>query len=229
MLRTLLLLSGVFFALTSPAPAADRLFPEVEHYARERLAEFDQIPEDRRRSLSEIAQYISDRRAEGKPVQLLFVCTHNSRRSHLAQVWAAVGAVHFGLDNVTTYSGGTEATAMNSRTVAALRRAGLKISTEDMSANPRYAVAFSKDATPQVYFSKTLAEPPNPTKDFAAIMTCSSADAACPTVLGADLRMAITYEDPKASDDTAEEAATYDRRSRQIAREMLFMMSHAAR
>ncbi|MGN6545090.1 MAG: protein-tyrosine-phosphatase [Aureliella sp.] len=228
-LRKILFTLGAVFALTIHAPAAERLYPEVERYVQQRLAEVDQIPAERREQLRKLSQYIADHRAAGKPVRLLFVCTHNSRRSHFAQVWAQVGAAHFGLDNVKTYSGGTEATAMNSRTVAALKRAGLKTSTDDPSSNPKYVVAMASNLEPLVCFSKTLAEPPNPTEQFAAIMTCSSADAACPTVQGAELRLAVTYDDPKASDGTAEEAATYDERSRQIAREMIFVMSQVAR
>lgn len=229
MILRMLLTIGVLLTLATHTTAQERLYPEVQHYVKERLAEVDQIPGERREQLRELAQYIAAHRSDDKPVKLLFVCTHNSRRSHLAQVWAQVGASYFGLDDVTTYSGGTEATAMNSRTVAALKRAGLKISTDDQSTNPKYAVAFARDCQPQICFSKTLAEPPNPTQAFAAIMTCSSADAACPTVRGAELRLAMTYEDPKVSDGTAAEAATYDERSRQIAREMLFVMSQAAR
>jgi arsenate reductase len=56
-------------------------------------------------------------------------------------------------------------------------------------------------------------------------MTCSHADKNCPTVTGASLRIPITFEDPKAADGTAKEAATYDKRSAQIAREMLYAFS----
>lgn len=229
LLRIVLFSIGVSLALTTHAPAEERLYPQIEQYVKHRLAEFDEIPQKRREQLQELSKYVAACRAEGQPIQLLFVCTHNSRRSHLAQIWAQVGAVHFGLDDVKTYSGGTEATAMNSRTVAALQRAGLRISTDDASSNPKYAVALGKGLQPLTCFSKTLAEPPNPTAHFAAIMTCSSADAACPTVQGAELRLAVTYEDPKVSDGTSEEAATYDQRSQQIAREMLFVMAQATR
>ena len=48
-----------------------------------------------------------------KPIQLMFVCTHNSRRSHISQQRAQASAAYLNVDNVQTFSGGTEATAFN--------------------------------------------------------------------------------------------------------------------
>ena len=207
----------------------DPISSSVEIYVKARLAEEASIPVDRQKELLKLSRYITSCRSSGKPVRLLFVCTHNSRRSHLAQLWAQIGAVHFRLDGVESFSGGTETTAMNPRTVAALERAGLTITTEDQdSSNPKYSVGFGKTTSPQICFSKTLAEPPNPTKEFAAIMTCSSADASCPNVKGCEFRLALPYEDPKGSDDTPEEASNYDAKCKEIAREMAFVMSRVS-
>jgi hypothetical protein len=69
------------------------------------------------------------------------------------------------------------------------------------------------------------ADAANPQREFCAIMTCSQADEACPNVAGAANRIAIPYEDPKAADGTPEEAAVYDERCAQIARETLYAFS----
>jgi arsenate reductase len=127
---------------------------------------------------------------------------------------------------VATYSGGTEATAFNARAVAAMRRAGFSIS-EAEGKNPRYVVSLGEGLGEMTIFSKKFNDPANPQRGFAAIMVCSDADAACPFVPGADFRLAIPYEDPKKSDGTPDEAATYDERCRQIGREMLFALRHA--
>lgn len=211
------------------ASAEDRLSPNVENYVKKRFSEGAEIPEDRQKELLKISRYIASCQAEGKPAKLLFVCTHNSRRSHLAQLWAKIGATHFGLDGMESFSGGTETTSMNRRTVAALQRAGLEITTavEDAT-NPKYSVVFGKAASPQICFSKTLMQPPNPTEKFAAIMTCSSADASCPIVKGCELRLSLPYEDPKVADDTPKEATAYDDKCKEIAREMVFVMSRVA-
>jgi arsenate reductase len=202
------------------------IHPKIESYIKDRISEESQIPQDRQEELLKLSHYIVKCGESGTLIKLLFVCTHNSRRSHLAQLWAKMGAVYYGMNKLASYSGGTETTAMNPRTVAALERAGLEITCDDRNAaNPRYSVSFSASMPPEICFSKTLVEEPNPTKHFAAIMTCSSADDSCPNVNGCEFRLALTYEDPKKSDGTTQESASYDAKSKEIAREMLFVMS----
>ena len=227
-LRTYLItLTSLVFMTT--ASAGDSLFPGIEGFVKERLAETAEIPEERQKELLKLSRYIATCQSAGKPLKLLFVCTHNSRRSQLAQLWAKIGATRFGLKELESFSGGTEATAMNHRTVAALERVGMEITKADAdSTNPTYSVVYSKTTSPQICFSKKLTESPNPTKDFAAIMTCSSADESCPIVRGCELRLALPYEDPKVSDDTPRESAVYNEKCKEIAREMLFVMSRVA-
>ena len=209
-----------------PSPSASSLYPELLRYLDERVTEFEAIPSDRKVELAKVADYVRERLAKSEPAKLTFICTHNSRRSHLSQIWAQVAAQYYGLVGVETFSGGTEATAFNPRAVAAMQRCGLKIVADDPDVtNPRYSVYTSDSATPQVCFSKAYGDPPNPSKGYCAVMTCSQADDACPLVMGCDLRMPIRYEDPKVADDTEFEAQRYDERSAQICGEMLYIMS----
>jgi len=201
------------------------IFPAVEQYLQARLQEFDQIPGERQGQLRKISLYVKSQIEAGRPARLTFVCTHNSRRSHMSQIWAAVAARHAGIDGVETFSGGTEATAFNPRAVAAFERAGLKVEKGEGEKNPRYSVRFEDSEHPLVCFSKVYSDPPNPKEGFCAIMTCSQADQSCPNVTGSTLRVAIPYEDPKVSDGSPEEAATYDERCAQISREMLYLFS----
>ncbi|HZN35194.1 MAG TPA: protein-tyrosine-phosphatase [Pirellulaceae bacterium] len=210
------------------APGEDqsvRLNHSLREYVAARAAEFGEIPEERKEQLSKIADYVRGRIKAGQPARLVFICTHNSRRSHLSQIWAQTAASHYGAANVETFSGGTEATAFNPRAVNALKRAGFMISEPPAGENPRYQVRFHDDAPPMECFSKVYSESPNPTADFCAVMTCSQADQNCPQVRGAALRIALPFDDPKAFDGTPEEAAKYDERCRQIAREMLFVFA----
>jgi len=185
---------------------------------------FDSIPDERKETLKEVAQYISDELTEKGEVKLNFICTHNSRRSHLAQIWTQTAANYYEIEGVETYSGGTEATAFNPRAVAAIERAGFHVKNP-VGENPRYEVKFSEDAKPMICFSKKFDDPENPEKNFAAIMTCSEADENCPFVPGTSFRKAVTYRDPKESDGTDHEKKTYDERCRQIGTEMFYMMS----
>jgi len=206
--------------------AAIAFYSELKRYLTKAITRFDVIPSDRKVELAKVADYIREHLSKSEPAKLTFICTHNSRRSHLSKIWAQVAAEYYGLVGVETFSGGTEATAFNPRAVAAMQRCGLKIIADDPTAtNPRYSVYTSDSSTPQVCFSKAYGDPPNPSKGYCAVMTCSQADDACPRVMGCELRMPIRYEDPKVADDTEFEAQRYDERCAQISSEMLYMMS----
>lgn len=172
--------------------------------------------------MDSIADYCRSKHENSEVPKLNFICTHNSRRSQLAQVWAAVASGYYHLENIKCYSGGTEVTAFNPRAVGTLERAGLNISKHG-NENPVYTITVS-EVELITCFSKVYDDPVNPAKDFAAVMTCSDADQNCPIIPGCELRIPLTYVDPKVSDDTSEEVATYDDRCRQISREMLLLM-----
>lgn len=201
------------------------LYPTLERTVVELIREAHQITQERNDALQKLGEFVRSRTARHLPTRLIFICTHNSRRSHMAQIWAQTAAAYFGVPGVETYSGGTEVTAFSSRAVEAMERAGFQVKAAANTANPIYEVRYGHEADPIQAFSKVYDQPPNPTAEFAAVMTCSQADAACPLVLGASERFAITYEDPKAFDGTDREFAAYDERCRQIAREMLFVFS----
>jgi len=202
------------------------MFPQIQSYLKSIIADFQSIPTARQQQLKELAKFLQDELKTRKKVSLNFICTHNSRRSHFGQVWAAIAAAYYHISNIHTYSGGTEATAFNPRSVAALRRVGLEVKTQNNeSPNPKYHVSFSDAIPPMICFSKTYDASSNPSNDFTAIMTCNHADENCPIVFGASKRFAITYEDPKVADDTPQEVAKYDERCRQIATEMFYVFS----
>lgn len=200
------------------------MYPKLKTYISELESDFKSIPSSRKEDLRKVTDYIRTKQENGKIAKLNFICTHNSRRSHLAQIWTAVAAAHYGIDGIETYSGGTEATAFNPRAVAALKRAGLEVENPGGD-NPLYKVWFDDDSDPMICFSKTFDDPFNPDSDFAAIMTCSDADENCPFVPGAEFRKPVTYRDPKESDGTDQEAEVYNERCRQIASEMFYMMT----
>lgn len=205
---------------------APTLFPKLDAYLEGREASWMEIPEARRRTLARVAAFVRAQAASDRAAELLFICTHNSRRSHMGQLWAQASAVRAGHLHVKTFSGGTEATALNPRAAAALERAGFEIhAAPGEGENPRYQVGYAAGAPPMEAFSKTIGQPPNPTEGFVAIMTCDQADAACPIVSGATVRVSLPYVDPKVADDTDEEAATYDLRASQIATEMAYLAS----
>ena len=201
------------------------MYPSIRHLVHDCVAQFDQIPAERKVILQKIAQYIQGKYNALEPVQLVFICTHNSRRSHFGQIAAALAAQYYQIDQVYTFSGGTEATQFHPNAIAAIRALGFSVTTtESGAANPKWTVQFGhNDAT--TCFSKTFDAPENPQRAFAAIMTCSDAEQNCPFVPGTELRIGTTYNDPKASDGTPEQELTYQNRFKQITTEVLYAFS----
>lgn len=183
------------------------------------------ITEERRGILEPLITYLKRKYEEGDTIRLNFICTHNSRRSHLSQIWAQTMASFFKVPNVFCYSGGTEATAMFPKVGETLKNQGFNILQLSQDNNPVYAVKFAENEAAVIAFSKAYSDVFNPKAQFAAVMTCSSADAGCPVVFGSDLRVPITYEDPKKSDGTPQQTETYYNRSLQIATEMKYVFS----
>ncbi|WP_339699950.1 protein-tyrosine-phosphatase [Algoriphagus aquimarinus] len=181
------------------------------------------IPVVRKEVLQVLIDYIQSKVNSGEELVLNFICTHNSRRSQFSQIWAQTAADYFGIP-AACYSGGVEVTAFNERAVESIRRSGFRV-TKKGDDNPKYFVFHSDDAEPIVAFSKLFDDPINQDNRFAAVMTCAHADENCPFIPGAENRIPLRYEDPKAFDDTAEEASKYDERSLQIASEMFYVFS----
>ena len=183
------------------------------------------VSEERKEILNALVDYIQNKVNTKEQVRLNFICTHNSRRSHLSQIWAQTMAFHFGIKNVFCYSGGTEATAMFSKVGETLQNQGFQIEKLSEEKNPVYAVKFNENEHSLICFSKVFDASFNPQSHFAAIMTCSQADEGCPFIAGAEKRLPIRYDDPKAFDGTEFMNAKYAERSFEIASEMHYVFS----
>jgi protein-tyrosine phosphatase/arsenate reductase len=201
------------------------MFESIKTYCDSLIKEFDKIPSERKDILGKITQYIAKKGILYKPVNLVYICTHNSRRSHFGQVWAKVASDYFSIKDVHTFSGGTEATAFNINAINALKRIGFDIKPINNEANATYHIKYDTSKNSIVCFSKVYDDHANPDKDFAAIMTCSDAEENCPFIPGVELRIGTTYDDPKAFDNTPLQDAKYDERCKQIALETLYVFS----
>lgn len=181
------------------------------------------IPDERKEVLQPLIEYMRSKVDISASIALNFVCTHNSRRSHLAQIWAQTMGAHFGINDLACYSGGTEATAVYPMVIRTLTGIGFQVSDDSTATNPHYNIKFGEHDAPVIGFSKKYDDPFNPSTKFAAVMTCDHADENCPFIPGAERRIPITYIDPKVSDGTPEQEATYFERSEQIATEMKYV------
>lgn len=197
----------------------------IKLYCDKLITEFDAIPKERQALLEKISNYISSKKESNQAIQLVYICTHNSRRSHFGQIWAQVAANYYNVKNVTSFSGGTEATAFNVNAINAIKRVGSDVKQINTEKNSTYHVSFDEVEKPIVCFSKVYDDAQNPQTNFAAIMTCSDAEENCPYIPGVELRIGTTYDDPKAFDNTPLQDAKYDERCRQIALETLYVFS----
>lgn len=199
------------------------LFSDLKEVIR--TLEVENISLERKETLQPLVDFIQTKVSNDQEIRLHFICTHNSRRSHLAQVWAQTASAYFNVNNVFCYSGGTEATALFPMVTKTLEQQGFQIKCLSEGINPVYAMKYAKNEHPIIGFSKTYDDDFNPQSEFAAIMTCSSADQDCPLIPGAEKRIPITYDDPKAFDNSPQQAEKYRERSVQIATEMVYVFS----
>lgn len=200
-----------------------KLFTNIE----QQIAKLDLglISQERKEVLQPLALYIQEKIDTQEPIRINFICTHNSRRSHLSQVWAQTMAFYFNVKNVQCYSGGTESTALFPMVAETLKNTGFQVQTISEGNNPIYSIKYTDNEPPIIGFSKKLDDDFNPKTEFAAVMTCSQADGGCPFIAGAEKRIPITFEDPKAFDNTPQQVEKYQERSLQIATELLYVFT----
>jgi protein-tyrosine phosphatase/arsenate reductase len=197
---------------------------KLTQFSEEIILQFDQIPADRKLVLDRLTSYIHGNQNSGKESLLMFICTHNSRRSHFGQILCALAADFYQVTGIHTFSAGTEVTAFHPNAITALRSIGMEVQTTDSNSNPHYIVSWSSAHSLHAY-SKLIDDEGNPKEHFAAIMTCTHAEQNCPFVVGADFRIGLSYDDPKAFDGTAQESEMYLARVHQIATELFYVFS----
>jgi arsenate reductase len=109
------------------------------------IKDFEAILEDRKALLDELAIYIKGKLISRKEVNLIFICTHNSRRSHMAQIWAR-RLLQFTTTSRTSrlFPEAHKKLHLTSMAVNALKKAGFKIKALSEKSNPKYRVKCQK-------------------------------------------------------------------------------------
>ncbi|QQS96799.1 arsenate-mycothiol transferase ArsC [Sphingobacterium spiritivorum] len=196
------------------------LYSTIQHVEKNLL-----ITDAAKSRLQTLIDYVQQQVNHQQQIDLHFICTHNSRRSQLAQIWAQTAAAYYRIQNVCCYSGGTETTALYAKVIAILRKQGFQVYKITDGNNPVYAVKYNANALPVIGFSKTYDNPFNPSSAFAAVMTCSQADSGCPFIAGAEKRIPLPYDDPKLADSSDQQDEVYEECSLKIASDILYVFS----
>lgn len=182
-----------------------------------------EIKPSRIERLNNIAESLSSVYSEANTLNLNFICTHNSRRSQLAQVWSHYFSYLYDL-NLHSYSSGTEVTEVHPNILNVLEEAGFEVERiSETNNNPRYKLNYSETRDSILLFSKSIDDESLP-KNYIAITTCSQADENCPFIPQASMRFSLTYSDPGKDDGSDREIESYRQTNKQIAREIKYMI-----
>lgn len=189
----------------------------------------ESIPKNRRDTIQPLVNFIQKKVDQQEKIRLTFICTHNSRRSHLAQVWAQTMAYYFRIEAVFCYSGGTIATALFPTVIQTLSEMGFSIHKLTHGKNPIYNIKYAVNEPSIISFSKEWHNEFNPKNEFAAILTCSQADEDCPNIWGAEKRISLPFEDPKTYDNHPRKILKYKAINIEIASELYYVFSKIIR
>lgn len=197
----------------------------TEHFFKSALENLT-IDENRKQLLKSIAIYIAKQVTANKKVNLNYICTHNSRRSQLTQVWSSYATNYYKFSDINSFSGGTVATAFYRNTVKTLQEVGFTFQIIEFShQNPVYAINYKNGINPIVGFSKLYDDEYNK-KPFIAITTCSNAAENCPFITDAIECFHLPFNDPKTFDNTLYQSEKYLEINQQIAGEIHFIFKN---
>jgi arsenate reductase (thioredoxin) len=130
-------------------------------------------------------------------VRVLFICTHNSARSQMAEGLLR----HLAGDRYEVESAGTEETFVRPLAIEAMRELGIDISTQT---------------------SKTIASLGERKFDIA-ITVCDNANESCPIFPGSPKRLHWSFDDPSSATGTDADRLAVFRRVRDEIRERIEM------
>lgn len=224
-------LFSVCLTFQIPGAESEKVMYLNIHSHLEKLAKQPQeVSENHEKARLELVKVIASLYKKDGKVDLILVCTGNSRRSMMGAAMGNAAATFQGLSGIKFYSGGTKPSAFNSRSITALKAVGFEIEEKGEKApkgqkgeeNPCYLVRWGNDKNfSTVEFSKKYNDPYNPQKNFIAIMVCDEADMECPNVAGASARISLPFSDPKEFDGKPQEGAKYAERRDDLGKFML--------
>lgn len=138
MLKYIIFLVLTFAIINTNSKTDSKVNAKLSNEINKLLKESKKIPKERKQTIEEMAKYIAKKLISDNEVNLTFICTHNSRRSYISQLWAFALSNYFGISNINCFSGGTEVTAFNHRSVKALKKCGFDIEQAEEGSNPKY-------------------------------------------------------------------------------------------
>ena len=214
-----------FFITLSSSGISQKFYSKLQEYCVILTQEFNKIPGERKDQLNELAGYISENLTKKEPVQILFVCTNNSRRSQFAEIWAQTAAYYYGLKNISSYSGGIQQTAINYMIIESLKRAGFSVTASEVySENPVYLVSPGRRWKDIFVFSKKIDYWNNPNGHFACVYCSKNLINNNMKIPGSIQTIELPYDNVKIFDNSPGGNLKNDKICKEIGREMFYVM-----
>jgi arsenate reductase (thioredoxin) len=184
------------------------------------------IKEERMEQLDNLNKMIANDLVKKGSTKIICICTHNSRRSILAQAMLSFISNQLNINNIEVFSGGIEVTEVHRNVIEAFENFGFEIQQIPENTNSKYTVTWGNQTIEKQdnLFSKLYDDPFNPSKDFIAMMVCSDVEKNCPMVKGSINIISMNYTDPKHSDGTEEASNVYLDKLFEIGAEMFYVL-----
>ncbi len=145
---------------------------------------------------------------------VVFLCTHNSRRSQYCEIWGNYFSSVY-KKSITFLSAGAVKTKVHKQIYKSLERVGVKVDRNS---------SINIENITIIPFSKTLSDINK--KQFISIMTCSNYEKTCPFDPRSLINLQLFYKDPKRYDNSNREAEEYDKTSFMIACEINYILKN---
>ena len=201
----------------------NKLYPILNEYVKDFPNEFRKIPEDRRYRLNEIVYFLEEQQENKAPSQLIFISTHQSSVSQMAQVWSKAAAYYFGFPGFQSFSGGIKPNEIAINSIETIEKAGFIVYKSDIDGIDVYRVKFSYNLTPIVIFPKKIEHVKNPYDNFMAVFVEENADVNISNIKGTYHRLLLNYNDPIGYEGSGLEDQVYEESCRKVAIEMFYV------
>ena len=166
----------------------------------------------RKKRLDNIASVINENL--NKTRSIVFLCTHNSRRSQICEVWGKVFAEIY-RKKININSAGAFKTVVHSQVYESIVKCGLVV-----------------DNKKEIFFDKKKFKLNSKTidsltmKNFIAVMTCSNAEKSCPNDPRSIRNIKMFFNDPRIYDETDKMSREYLNTTIYIAEELNYIFKN---
>ena len=142
---------------------------------------------------------------------LVFLCTHNSRRSQICEVWGSIFSLIYKKE-ILINSAGTIKTSVHKEIFNVLKKCGVSVNENEEIAFKNLLIKLKSKTLDQI-----------DAKKFIAIMTCSDAEKSCPIDSRSVKNINMFFKDPKVYDNTKYMEEEYLKTNSNIAEELNYI------